>query len=172
MAGHPRLYRRGATYYLRPAITIDIKDTYPKSEETFSRNTKDHAEAIKLVRVAAVKVDRKFEAHRRNIDTPPIHNLKLASGSPSWQREEHGLDCYGRTLATIYVWHDYKGKWINVNERMVTLGHAWVMRRFYDHLPKGRQVKLNGLERWSRSKRIGLWQTSNPIPPWKWRNQR
>jgi hypothetical protein len=23
---------------------------------------------------------------------------------------------------------------VNVNERMVVLGHAWVMRRFYNHL--------------------------------------
>lgn len=104
-------------------------------------------------------------------DTAKYSLIKLIGGRKV-HLEEHGLDCYGRTLATIYVWHDYKGKWINVNERMVTLGHAWVMRRFYDHLPKGRQVKLNRLERWSRSKRIGLWQTSNPIPPWRWRNQR
>ena len=85
--------------------------------------------------------------------------------------EEHGQDIYERTLATIYVQHGDGSEWMNVNERMVTLGHAWVMRRFYDHLPKDRQDKLNRLERWARSKKVGLWQTPNPIPPWKWRSE-
>lgn len=84
--------------------------------------------------------------------------------------EEHGIDFHGRTLATIYIWNNQKNEWMNVNERMVTLGHAWVMRRFYNHLPKDRQDKLNKLERWAKSKQVGLWHASNPIPPWEWRN--
>lgn len=64
MTGHTRLYRRGATYYHRAAIPIDIVDSYPKTEETFSLKTKDHHEALKLVRVAAIKVDRLFDKHR------------------------------------------------------------------------------------------------------------
>lgn len=70
--------------------------------------------------------------------------------------EKHTEDCHGRDVATLYVWHEQKQEWLNVNERMVTLGHAWVMRRFYNHLPKGRQTKLNNLERWARSKKIEL----------------
>ena len=65
MAGHARLYRRGATYYHRAAIPVDIKDTYPKSEETFSLKTKDYHEALVLVREAAVKTDKKFQEHRQ-----------------------------------------------------------------------------------------------------------
>ena len=41
---------------------------------------------------------------------------------------------------------------VNVNERMVMLGNAWVMRRFYGHLPKDRQLKLNQLELWAKKK--------------------
>lgn len=85
--------------------------------------------------------------------------------------ENHGQDAYGRTLSTIYIWHKEKNDWLNVNERMVTLGHAWVMRRFYDHLPLDRQNKLNRLERWAKSKKVGLWSTLNPTPPWEWRNK-
>lgn len=65
MPGHTRLYRRGATYYHRAAIPVDIKDSYPKSEETFSLKTKDYQKALKLVRVASVEVDKRFEEHRR-----------------------------------------------------------------------------------------------------------
>jgi micrococcal nuclease len=95
--------------------------------------------------------------------------IKLIGGRVV-QLEQHGQDPYGRTLATIYVQHSSENGWINVNERMVMLGHAWVMRKYYDHLPQDRQQKLNRLERWARSKRVGLWHEQNPIPPWKWRN--
>jgi len=96
--------------------------------------------------------------------------IKLIGGRDVYI-EEHGIDDYGRTLATIYLEGDIDSEWINVNERMVMLGHAWVMRQHYDHLPKSRQDQLNKLEKWARSKRVGLWKTSNPIPPWQWRNQ-
>jgi len=84
--------------------------------------------------------------------------------------EEHGIDRYERMLATLYVSQENESEWINVNERMVTLGHAWVMRAYYKHLPKHRQDRLNKLERWAKSKRVGLWKTSDPVQPWNWRN--
>jgi len=96
--------------------------------------------------------------------------IKLIGGRDVYI-EEHGIDDYGRTLATIYLEGNIGSEWINVNERMVMLGHAWVMRQYYDHLPKSRQDQLIKLEKWARSKRVGLWKTSNPIPPWQWRNQ-
>lgn len=67
MPGHTRLYRRNAVYYHRAAIPTDIADTYPKTEETFSLRTKDYAEALQRVRVAAVEVDRRFAAHRAEV---------------------------------------------------------------------------------------------------------
>ncbi len=66
MTGHTRLYRRGSTYYHRAAVPKDIQDTYGKREETFSLKTKDKAEALLLVRVEAVRVDRLFAKHRRD----------------------------------------------------------------------------------------------------------
>ena len=94
--------------------------------------------------------------------------IKLIGGK-SVKLEVHGIDAHGRTLGTLFVYLQDKGEWQNVNERMVTLGHAWVMRLYYGHLPKSRQQKLNQLERWAKSKSVGLWKTDNPAPPWKWR---
>jgi hypothetical protein len=78
MTGHTRLYRRGATYYHRCVVPKDILTSYGKVEETFSLKTKDYAQALKLVREAAVKVDRKFDAHRNrlaNLQGPQLSNL-------------------------------------------------------------------------------------------------
>ncbi len=60
---------------------MDIKDTYPKAEETFSLGTSDHAEALRLVRIKAVEVDRKFEALRQQLllqSKPPLKELSDA----------------------------------------------------------------------------------------------
>jgi len=77
VTGHPRLYRRGARYYHRAAIPLDIQDSYPKAEETFSLKTADYQEALRLVRKAAVEVDRKFDKHRHWISAQanPLDNL-------------------------------------------------------------------------------------------------
>lgn len=95
--------------------------------------------------------------------------IKLIGGR-TVHLEQYGADDYGRTLATLYV-RQNKGEWQNVNERMVMLGHAWVMRMYYDHLPPDRQNKLNRLEAWAKSKGVGLWASPNPMPPWQWRKE-
>lgn len=90
-------------------------------------------------------------------------------GGQRVQIEEHGEDHYGRLLATIYVQHGRESGLINVNEKMVAKGHAWVMRKYYNHLPQHRKDKLNRIEKWARTKKVGLWGTPKPIPPWRWR---
>jgi endonuclease YncB( thermonuclease family) len=94
--------------------------------------------------------------------------IKLIGGRKVYL-EEHGEDHHGRTLATIYVRQGHGSKLMNVNARMVTLGHAWVMRKYYGHLSKERQIELNKLEGWARSRKVGLWKNHNPTPPWMWR---
>lgn len=95
--------------------------------------------------------------------------IKMTGGQ--WVHiEEHGIDHYGRVLATIYVQERHGSGWINVNEKMLIKGHAWVMRKYYDHLPAERRDRLVRMEKWARMKKVGLWKTANPVPPWKWRN--
>jgi hypothetical protein len=67
MTGHTRLDRRNATYYHRASVPTDIADTYGKVEETFSLRTKDYTEALRLVKIKAVEVDARFEAHRKEL---------------------------------------------------------------------------------------------------------
>lgn len=93
MAGHTRLFRRGGVYYHRAAVPVDIQATYQKTEETFSLKTKDHKEALKLVRKAALEVDRRFDLHRQEIAAqklPPLSTLT-----------EEQL----KTASDLYYWH-------------------------------------------------------------------
>ncbi len=100
-------------------------------------------------------------------DTATAGLIKLVGGRHVCC-EMHDEDHYGRTVATLYV-KDERGKYMNVNEKMVARGHAWVMRRYYGHLPESRRNRLNRIESWARRNRVGLWRTQNPIPPWRWR---
>lgn len=92
-------------------------------------------------------------------------------GGKSVLLEVHGVDDYGRTLATVFARQGAESTLINVNERMVMLGHAWVMRRYCAQLSAERRRQLNRLEAWARSKQVGLWRTASPMPPWQWRRE-
>nr|DAN73623.1 MAG TPA: nuclease-like protein [Caudoviricetes sp.] len=71
--------------------------------------------------------------------------------------EPKGKDRYKRTLGIIY----YKGQ--DINAQMVLNGYAWAYvkysRIYVDH------------ERLAREKKLGLWQSSDPTPPWEWRKR-
>jgi micrococcal nuclease len=103
-------------------------------------------------------------------DTAKYGLIKLIGGR-SIRFLSHGRDRYDRILATIFVFDVAGDEWINVNDRMVIRGHAWVSRLLCNHLPRERQEELLRKQRWARSKGVGLWRHPNPIPPWKWRNE-
>jgi endonuclease YncB( thermonuclease family) len=81
--------------------------------------------------------------------------------------EGHGIDRFGRTIATIYVRDAGNDGWTDVNARMVMRGHAWVTRRHFRYLPHKRKAELNRLERWAQRKGVGLWKSHYPVPPWQ-----
>jgi micrococcal nuclease len=72
-------------------------------------------------------------------------------------------DRYGRTVGIVW------GGKTNINQQMVMTGYAWVYQRYCD-----RDFCSDWLtfEDKARSSRIGLWQESNPIPPWEWRRRK
>lgn len=79
-----------------------------------------------------------------------------------------GKDQYGRALAIVIV--AVGGKEIIANREMLRRGHAWVYRRFSDDcgLP---EKSLLAVEEEARAASRGLWQSNNPIPPWRWRQK-
>ena len=170
--------------------TVERPNPVPESEKVRSTNDVERIRSLPTVNVEYI-IDgdtvivasnySKLRVRLDSIDCPEdgedgqewgeiaTRGLIKLIGGKSVRLEVHGADAHNRTLGTLFVYLQEKGEWQNVNERMVTLGHAWVMRKYYYHLPKARQQKLNQLERWAKSKRVGLWKTENPIPPWNWR---
>jgi len=97
MHRHTRLYRRGAMYYHRAAPPSDVKNTYPKSEETFSLKANNYDEALRLLRIAAIQVDERFAVLRcmltgaelperkKQVELSEMHKVKINFCFPSTQ---------------------------------------------------------------------------------------
>lgn len=54
----------------------------------------------------------------------------------------------------------------NLNQELVKAGLAWHFKKYSSSLEYAR------LEQIARTKNIGLWSESNPIPPWLWRKSK
>ena len=54
----------------------------------------------------------------------------------------------------------------DINKEMVADGYAWAYRQYLDRPHASEYIKA---EEQARSKRLGLWQQSNPQPPWEFR---
>lgn len=183
----------------RPRVEVPLNEPVanhpaPHIESAAKRPAREEAEVLQLLdSLPTAKVvyvedgDTVVVAFERRQITIRLDSIDCPEDDQPWGRtaraglikliggkivalEEHGCDDYGRTLATLYVRVKYNTEWMNVNERMLLLGHAWVMNKYFDHLPKSRQAKLFRLQRWAKSKKVGLWGTEDPVPPWKWRS--
>lgn len=69
-------------------------------------------------------------------------------------------DRYGRSVCTVFV----DGN--DVNSEQVARGYAWVYAKYAP--PRS---PLYRLEHQARNAGIGLWEASNPVPPWEWRKK-
>lgn len=70
-------------------------------------------------------------------------------------------DRYGRYLGEIFL---PDGR--NANKEIVKAGFAWHFKKY------SKDLSYDRLEKQARSSKRGLWQDSNAIPPWEWRNNK
>ena len=68
-----------------------------------------------------------------------------------------GTDIYKRKLGRLY-W-----KQQDINRLMVKSGHAWV----YDQYVTDNTFYED--QNYAKNKKLGLWKSNDPIPPWQWR---
>jgi micrococcal nuclease len=67
-------------------------------------------------------------------------------------------DRYGRTVGTLILENG-----LNVNYEIVKQGFAWQYSAY------SKSMELAALEQHARESRLGLWQDTNPTPPWQFR---
>jgi ATP-dependent hsl protease ATP-binding subunit hslU len=71
--------------------------------------------------------------------------------------ETKGKDRYKRTLGIIH----FKGQ--DINAQMVLNGYAWAYVKYS-------RIYVDQ-EKTARENKRGLWQSSDPTPPWEWRKR-
>jgi endonuclease YncB( thermonuclease family) len=71
------------------------------------------------------------------------------------------IDNYGRLVGTVY----HRGH--NINLEMVAEGHAW----WYERYARS-EDELKDAERLAQEAGLGLWNDSQPVAPWEWRQAR
>lgn len=68
-----------------------------------------------------------------------------------------GTDPYGRTLGHLYCNHT------DASQYQVAQGMAWFNSRYSS------RAELASLQQQAQQQELGLWQQTNPTPPWLWR---
>jgi len=99
------------------------------------------------------------ERGQQNGDAARTHLVSLISGSVV-EIEPVSEDMYGNTVAIVW------NREMNISQEMVRAGYAWVYRKYCD---KPFCEYWFTLESEAKRKKIGLWQESDPVPPWMWR---
>lgn len=72
------------------------------------------------------------------------------------------IDRYDRTIARVHVESEQPTK--PFGNQLVVQGYAWHYAQF---TPEG--SPLSRLENHARTHELGLWQATDPVPPWEWR---
>ena len=72
------------------------------------------------------------------------------------------IDQYKRLVSVVWLGNR------NINQEMVAEGYAWAYRK---HLNRAYGSEFIKLEEQARARKLGLWQQSNPEPPWEFRKK-
>jgi len=83
--------------------------------------------------------------------------------------EDHGKDSFKRQLVTLYLRDIKRGVFINVNELLILLGHAWVATHHKKTLNQRRADNLLAKWKWAKQRKLGMWSLSGHQAPWEYR---
>lgn len=119
--------------------------------------------------------NRKLRVRLYGIDAPESkqayggrsrsHLMKLMRGQKLLVRTMY-KDNYQRSVAIVYLSRNGKADELSINQQQVQAGMAWV----YDYFCTSDICNTWKLEEaMAQKQRLGLWQDSNPMPPWQWR---
>jgi endonuclease YncB( thermonuclease family) len=86
----------------------------------------------------------------------------------------HKVDRYKRKVCKVWVQPADCGwctKTLDVGLAQITDGMAWWYRRYADEQTAEDRGRYESAEQEARSRKRGLWQETNPVPPWDWRGK-
>lgn len=108
---------------------------------------------IRLYQIDAPEKGQDFGAAAKKSLSRLIYKRDISVSSVTTDR-------YQRTVGTVYL------AGTDINLEQVKRGMAWVYRQY------AKDPRYLAAEQQARTRRIGLWARSNPVPPWEFRRER
>lgn len=130
MYRHPRLHRRGDTYYFRAKVPVDLLACYAGAEIKFSLRTRDRQIAWQRVQLESLRLDREFDERRKTAvqeATPltvvtSIDDEFIAKLKASFLRDS--LDCDTDLRTSPFGEVDYELRQEHLQQQLVALRQA------------------------------------------------
>jgi micrococcal nuclease len=121
-------------------------------------------ERVRLYGIDCPEKRQEFSQEAKKFTSEMVLRKVIKVEPVSVDRKGHTKDQYGRTLALVYI-----DNFVCLNEELIKSGLAWVFTQSCTR-PECRNWKE--LEKLAKRKQLGLWSTSNPIPPWDFRQSK
>jgi endonuclease YncB( thermonuclease family) len=137
------------------------------------KNSNDTYKVIKIIDGDTITVlselDKQYKVRLAEIDAPEKtqpygKNAKEELSNKIFQKKIKILwkekDQYDRVIGQLYIGSRY------INQEMVEEGWAWNYEKYSSNNEIAKSQEN------AKTYKKGLWQSPNPIPPWKWRKKR
>jgi len=121
-------------------------------------NAKTYQDGTVSVRMRGIDAPEKRQAYGEDARL----SLKELIGGKTVKLDVKDVDRYGRVVA--YVWYNNQ----NINLEQVRRGMAWA---YTEYLDRPYASEFYEAEKQARKQRLGLWEQTNPTPPWEWRKK-
>lgn len=121
--------------------------------DTFHFRDQDRVYRIRLSEIDTPEMNQPWGIEARSALVSKVSNVLLKVNVVDTDR-------YGRKVAKVWFGRQY------INRELVREGHAWVYERYLSD----KTLLLDQAK--AKEEAIGLWQVSDPIPPWQWRMSR
>ena len=121
--------------------------------DTFHFRDQNRVYRIRLSEFDTPKMNQPWGIEARSALVSKVSNVLLKVNVVDTDR-------YGRKVAKVWFGRQ------DINRELVREGHAWVYERYLSDTT----LLLDQAK--AKEEAIGLWQVSDPIPPWQWRMSR
>ena len=121
--------------------------------DTFHFRDQDRVYRIRLSEIDTPEMNQPWGIEARSALVSKVSNVLLKVNVVDTDR-------YGRKVAKVWFGRQ------DINRELVREGHAWVYERYLSDTT----LLLDQAK--AKEEAIGLWQVSDPIPPWQWRMSR
>jgi len=90
--------------------------------------------------------------------------------------DDRKKDKYRRTIGRVWVASDECQasdcpKTLDAGMALLTMGLAWHYKKYEKEQPEEEREQYSFAEFEARTKRLGLWGGTEPVPPWEWRHK-